>query len=57
MNLTDKEIEKYGIILLLFHGVIIMAEVYLLWEGHQRHGSGTDGQISSSTGPIQTPLF
>ena len=56
MNLTDAEIEKFGIYLLLFHGVIIMAEVYLLYEGHQRRGGGTDGQIAG-TGSLQTPLF
>lgn len=57
MKLTDAEIERYGIYLLLFHAVIITAEVYLLWEGHQRRGNGTDGQIPTTTGPIQTPLF
>jgi hypothetical protein len=57
MNLTDAEIERYGIYLLLFHAVIISAEVYLLFEAHKRRGDGTDGQISTTTGPIQTPLF
>lgn len=57
MNLTDAEIERYGILLLLFHGVIIIAEVALLWEGHQRRGNGTEGQISTTTGSPPTPLF
>jgi hypothetical protein len=57
MKLTDAEIERYGIYLLLFHAVIITAEVYLLFEAHQRRGNGTEGQIQTTTGPIQTPLF
>jgi len=32
--MTPEEMEKVGIILLLFHGVIIMAEVYLLYQSH-----------------------
>jgi hypothetical protein len=57
MNLTDAEIERYGIYLLLFHAVIITAEVALLFESHKRRGNGTEGQISTTTGSLQTPLF
>ena len=56
-DLTDEQIEKIGIVLLLFHGVIIMAEVYLLWESHLRNTPETGGQLSTSKGPIQSPLF
>lgn len=59
MKMTDAEIERLGITLLLFHGVIIMAEVYLLWESHQRReGNGGATTTSSGTpGGLQTPLF